>query len=73
MADITTKPTPIQRNPVDVATELTQLHIKKFGADYEDDIADLYAKYYSLAVVLKAKYPSDLYGFLPEELKTKLK
>lgn len=64
MADITTKPTPIQRNPMDVATELTQLHIKKFGADYEDDIADLYAKYYSLAIVLKAKYPSDLYGFL---------
>lgn len=28
MDDITTKPTPIQRNPMDVATELTQLHIK---------------------------------------------
>ncbi|MDI6684163.1 hypothetical protein SAMN02744787_1216 [Bacillus subtilis] len=70
---ILTKPTPIQRNPLDVATELTQLHIKRFGADFEEDIANIYAKYYALASKLERTHPNGLVDFLPEEIKTKLK
>ncbi|WP_105979919.1 hypothetical protein [Bacillus paralicheniformis] len=72
MADITTKPTPIQRNPLDVATELTQLHIKQFGAD-EDDIANAFAKYFALAAKLNRTHPDSLVNLLPEEIKSKLK
>ncbi|WP_369546141.1 hypothetical protein [Bacillus velezensis] len=73
MADITTKPTPIQRNSLDVATELTQLHIKKFGADYEEDIANTFAKYFALAAKLNRTHPDSLVNLLPEEIKSKLK
>ncbi|ASB93412.1 hypothetical protein [Bacillus subtilis] len=73
MADITTKPTPIQRNPLDVATELTQLHIKRFGADYEDDIANTFAKYFALAAKLNRTHPDSLANLLPEEVKSNLK
>lgn len=50
IADITTKSTSIQCNPLDVATELTQLHLNIFGARGKDDIAEQFAKYYSLTL-----------------------
>ncbi|AKL77794.1 MULTISPECIES: hypothetical protein [Bacillus subtilis group] len=73
MADITTQPNPIQRNPLDVATELTQLHIKKFDVTKEDDIANTFAKYFALAAKLNRTSTDTLVKFLPEEIKSILK
>ncbi|WP_456270466.1 hypothetical protein M1E15_07015 [Bacillus sp. JZ76] len=73
MSDITTKPTPIQRNPLDVATELTQLHIRKFEVVTEEDIANTFAKYYALAAKLNRTHPDSLVNLIPEEIKSKLK
>ncbi|MED1820996.1 hypothetical protein [Bacillus subtilis] len=73
MSDITTKPTPIQRNSLDVAIELTQLHVEQFGLEGKDDLANTYAKYYAIANTLKNKNLEALKKFLPEEIKSKLK
>ncbi|AUJ77561.1 MULTISPECIES: hypothetical protein [Bacillus amyloliquefaciens group] len=70
MADITTKPNPIQRNSSDVAVELTQLHVEQFGLENKDDLANIYAKYYAVAHLLKTNPVSK---FLPEEIRNNLK
>nr|WP_324635452.1 hypothetical protein [Bacillus subtilis]WRS94205.1 hypothetical protein VDS57_02040 [Bacillus subtilis] len=72
MADKTIKPTPIQRNSLDVATELTQLHLEQFSVADEKEIADLYARYYTLAATLKNKSYVELLDFLPEEIRSKI-
>ncbi|OWV38185.1 hypothetical protein CE489_01560 [Bacillus spizizenii] len=73
MADISTSPNPIQRNQYDVAVELTQLHVEKYGVIDPDDIAEAYAKYYALAFTLHRDRGSHLAQFLPEEIKNKFK
>ncbi|CAF1719554.1 hypothetical protein [Bacillus subtilis] len=73
MADVSTKPSPIQRNQYDVAVELTQLHVEKYGVSNPNDIADAYAKYYALAFILHRDRGSQLVTLLPEEIKSKLK
>lgn len=73
MADnIKVKPTPIQRNRFDVATELTQLYFEKFGVENEDHIKRVFTEYYSLAVQLEITAFNDaskLKEFLPEDIK----
>lgn len=70
--DVNVKPTPIQRNRLDVAIELTQLHMQSFGATNEDYIKKAFAEYYSLVYHLErtAINSSDkLKEFLPEDTK----
>lgn len=73
--DIRVKPTPIQRNYLDVATELTQLHIKTFPIESKDDIKKTFAEYYSLVMRLEITRRTDstkLKDFLPEDISKKL-
>ncbi len=70
--DINVRPTPIQRNKLDVAMELTQLHTTIYSPGNKDEIAQLFAKYYSLARLLEgSKDKTLLTSFLPEELANK--
>lgn len=65
-----------QRNTLDVATELTQLHIDKYGMADEDYIKKVFAEYYSLVFHLERTAFSDssklLLEFLPEDIKKNL-
>lgn len=69
--NLSVKPAPIQRNPLDVAIELVNLHVQKEIVD-ASELSELYAKYYALAYTLTRKNPKDLFDFLPEEIKDKL-
>lgn len=69
--NISVSPTPIQRNELDVAMELLALHVNKVPVEAEE-IGDLYAKYYSLAYILKKGKPNDLKQFLPEGMERKI-
>lgn len=70
MADLTVKPTPIQRNEFDVAIELLQLHQSKTATNAED-LPKVFAEYYSLARLLKSSHGETLKPFLPEDIKSK--
>ncbi|MFN2748267.1 MULTISPECIES: hypothetical protein [Bacillus] len=64
-------PVTIQRNRLDVAMELTQLHIKQFHILEEEEIPGIYAQYYALAHCLQ-KDSQKLHEFLPQEIRNKL-
>jgi hypothetical protein len=68
---VSVKPAPIQRNPLDVAMELLNLHNSKVSVE-ASELSELYAKYYTLAYTLSRKSPSELNDFLPEEIKGKI-
>lgn len=73
--NISVAPTPIQRNRLDVATELTQLHFKMFAIEDEDHIKKVFAEYYSLVIQLEKtaiSHKEKLKEFLPEDIKNKL-
>lgn len=72
---IEVRPTPIQRNRLDVATELTQLHADIRSSGGDTGIAELFARYYALVFFLE----QGTYGggeklkeFLPQEIRDKL-
>ncbi|MGE6629181.1 hypothetical protein [Bacillus sp. NPDC077027] len=62
----------VQRNNLDVALELTQWHLEKYGVHHEDQIAQTYAKYFALMEVLETADYDQLLEFLPNEIKQKL-
>lgn len=73
--DVSVKPTPIQRNKLDVATELTQLHFEKFAVDDEEHIKQIFTEYYSLVQYLELirfKEIGKLKDFLPENIRKTL-
>ena len=73
--DIHVKPTPIQRNRLDVATELTQLHIEKYGMVDEGYIKKVFAEYFSLVIHLERtahNNADNLKKFLPEDIKSNM-
>lgn len=70
--DLKIRPTPIQRNELDVAMELTQLHFKELSIEGEDHIKKVFTEYYSLIKSLEYTAFNDrkkLYEFLPEDIK----
>jgi hypothetical protein len=69
---INVNPTPIQRNTLDVATELTQLYFKaRTPADVEE-IQDVYSKFYAVALTMQSKHPRSLSKLIPEDLVKKI-
>lgn len=73
--NIRVNPTPIQRNHLDVATELTQLHFKTFPVENESEVKKIFTEYYSLVMCLEATRMKDwtkLKDFLPEDITKKL-
>ena len=75
MADkVKVMPTPIQRNELDVATELTQLYFR----DRNGTVEEIQSAFLSFAVAAAAAgivtyNPRDFTQFLPEELQTMFK
>lgn len=60
------------RNILDVAMELTKIHLKTYGVADSDELKGVYADYYSLAKSLGARSGKSLSAFLPEEIKKKI-
>lgn len=68
--EVKVKPTPIQRNPHDVAIELLKIHIQNETVDYSvEGLQNLYAKFYSTARCLESVHFKYLKDYLPKELK----
>lgn len=67
------KPTPIQRNPHDVAMELVDVYIKgQYSTNKPlevDDLRDLYLKFYAVARMAESIHFKYLSEYLPEDLK----
>lgn len=63
---------PIERNKLDIALELTQLHLKKYEINHPDQLSQVYAKYYALLEVLDLSSYDQLIDLLPDELKNTL-
>lgn len=68
--DIKVNPTPIQRNTLDVATELTQLFFSRFAFDSEKAIQDAFLKFYAVAEAARLTNFKELTEYMPEELKS---
>jgi hypothetical protein len=72
MADtVNVKPTPIQRNRLDVAIELVGIHTTRVVVK-ADEIENLFAKYYALVTVLESKPTKELQDLLSPELLSKI-
>ncbi|ELK47193.1 hypothetical protein [Halobacillus sp. BAB-2008] len=70
---INVKPTPIQRNKLDTALELTKLQIETFGIEAnENEIENQFAKFYSLAATLEGTRHQRLGDLVPEEILKKI-
>lgn len=70
---IEVNPTPIQRNKFDVAMELLELHERNFGIKSEDEISNLFAKYYSAVQILSSPNVNTHKEFAPDSFKELLK
>ena len=69
MADnIKVSPTPIQRNPLDVATELTQLYFSDCNTRTVDDICEVFLKFYAVADAARCINFKCFKEYLPEEI-----
>lgn len=72
MADnINVDPTPIQRNYLDVAMELTQLHFQEFSVKNDEHIKQMFTEYYSLILLLERTRVNNIVKLkecLPEEI-----
>lgn len=63
--DIRVNPTPIQRNTLDVATELTQLYFSRVAFESIEEIQETFLKFYTVAYhANRAKVDFDKY--MPE-------
>ena len=69
MADnINVKPTPIQRNKFDVATELTKLHFESVTPRSDEEIGEVFAKFYAIASYCEYKGAKNLQSLIPNSV-----
>ena len=69
MADeIKVKPTPIQRNPLDVATELTLFYYEKTGVDSVEELQETFIKFHAVATAVDKLSPKYCSQYLPKDL-----
>jgi len=61
-------PTPIQRNALDVATELTKMYFDRVGFDSKEEIAEAFLTFYSTAHAAKNTHYSRLTEYMPDSL-----
>jgi hypothetical protein len=66
--DIKVKPTPIQRNTLDVATELTQLYFSRYNPDTPEEIQEVFLKFYAVAEAADNINYRYLKAYLPKEI-----
>ncbi|AOZ89944.1 hypothetical protein BK049_15340 [Bacillus xiamenensis] len=62
----------MERNKLDIALELTQLHLNRYETKHPDQLSEIYAKYYALLEVLDLSSYDQLIDLLPHELKQTL-
>ncbi|MGQ7864891.1 hypothetical protein [Bacillus sp. WC2502] len=72
MNDLINTTQPIERNKLDIALELTQLHLNRYETNHPDQLSEVYAKYYALLEVLDLSSYDQLIDLLPDELKQTL-
>lgn len=74
MADNNVKvsPTPIQRNKLDAAIDLLNIHRDSYGFKNQEEIETLFAKYYAVAEVCERKSAKDLQELVSEEILAKI-
>jgi len=65
--DIKVSPTPIQRNPLDVATELTQLYSQFASFKSVEDMQEIFLKFFAVAKTANIRGYDDLKQYLPKE------
>lgn len=70
--DIKVSPTPIQRNALDVAMELTKMYVERTPVDAEE-LDSVFARFYAVANTLQNKSSSHLSVLIPAELLSKIK
>ncbi|MGX9291387.1 hypothetical protein ACSLGF_09210 [Bacillus sp. A015] len=63
----------IERNKLDIALELTQLHLNQYETNHPDQLSEIYAKYYALLEVLDLSSYDELIDLLPNDLKQELR
>lgn len=66
---IDVSPTPIQRNLNDVATELTVQYYKIHPDMKPEEIQEVYAQFYAVAILMKATNYVNLKDFMSDKLK----
>ncbi|PRS31065.1 hypothetical protein [Bacillus pumilus] len=64
---------PIERNKLDIALELTQMHLNRYETNHPDQLSEIYAKYYALLEVLDLSSYDELIDLLPNDLKHQLR
>jgi len=60
----------IQRDSLDIATELTLLYYKSHSVDSKEDIQDTYFRFYAIAETARRTSQRDFLNYLPENIKT---
>lgn len=72
MADkLNVSPTPIQRNRLDVATELTHLYFGDRTSQSINEISEVFAKFYAIVQITDSKSNSELQSLVDPELLAK--
>lgn len=59
----------VQRTPLDVATELTQLYYSQSPIEPVKDIQETFLMFYAVAITASQLNPADLTPYMPENLK----
>ncbi len=67
--DINVKPTPIQRNALDVATELTLKYYSMYSTESVEEMQEIFLKFYSVAEAGRILNYAELKEYMPEKMK----
>lgn len=70
--NVNVNPTPIQRNSADVAVELLNIYYRVNAINDENEIANIYSKFYATAEFVRLNY-RNLNGLVPEEILNSVK
>lgn len=71
--NVSVTPTPIQRNILDVAMELTQLYYNSHQTGSLEEMQETFSKFYAVAKVLDNTHHSYFKDVLPEEISKLIK
>ncbi|WP_421616749.1 hypothetical protein ACAF76_012840 [Brevibacillus sp. TJ4] len=70
--EVTVTNGPIQRNKLDVATELTKLYYAEYDIDDVEELQQTFAKMYAIAAYLESRSAIDLQELVPYEILKKV-
>lgn len=71
--DTKLKPVSIQRNPLDVATDLTLMYYSSHSIESKEDVQDTFLRFYAVSEAARLSNYRELYKYLPESLKEIIK